>query len=314
MCHAPRVEQPSLTPPRRLSEDAIHMQTFLQTVVLGLGTGSLDALLAVGLVLIYRTTGILNFSLASAGTISSYVTVSVASGRPLVLGVGAGIACGALLGLLTDLALRRVLRNGGELTAAVGSLAVAVLFAQVVHIAWGGQSGQFPAPFGVTSLSVGGIVIPELYLSSFVTSGVLAVALGGVLRCTRTGRMIRALSDSPETAELCGANRAVLVGSVFACAGALSAVASFFAAQIVFDPSFMDPFFLAALIAAVLGGLRSLPTAFVASLLLEVARTLFQAYAPGTISLYTQTFLLVLLVAVLALARGPFLLRPIRTV
>ena len=59
------------------------MQTFLQTVVVAVGSGSLDALLALGIVLIYRTTGVLNFAQAAIGTFGAYVLYAVAQGRPI---------------------------------------------------------------------------------------------------------------------------------------------------------------------------------------------------------------------------------------
>lgn len=293
------------------------MSTLLQTIIFGTGAGSLDGLLALGIVLVFRTTGVLNFAQAATGTLAAYVAYAVASGRPaawLWLAVPAAIAVGAATGGITYVVVGRVRNSHLVLAPTVATLALAILLQQVVRIGWGGTAGAFPQPLAGTAWSVGGVVVPGLYLAALGTAGALATGLGFGLRYTTVGTMIRALSDNGMAARLCGANVAALHAGLWATAGALAAVAGLFAAQIVFDPSFLDPFLLGALVAAVVGRLRSLSGAFLGAIGLEVARNLLGSYLPG-IAQYTQTALLLALVAVLLFApRGFVADMPERTV
>lgn len=279
------------------------MQNLVQTVVLGVGAGALDALLALGIVLIYRTTGVLNFAQAAIGTLAAYVAYSLAQGQPLWLSASLALLVAGALGAATSVAIGGTHGRDRALTATVATLAVAILLQQIVAIGWVSTAGSFPTPFGFSALVVGNVSVPYFIVAGILTSAGLALLLAAVLRWTRIGLGLRGIEEDPEAALLCGVSVGRLVIGVWAVAGMLAAVAGFFAAQLVFDPSYMDPFFLTALVAAVLGGLRSLPGAFVAAIGLEVARNLFEAYAPDRFTPYTQTFLILLLVAVLVL--GP---------
>jgi branched-chain amino acid transport system permease protein len=280
------------------------MGEFVQGVVLGIGTGAVDALLAMGIVLIYRTTGVLNFAQAATGTLSAYVIYSVSLDRPLWLALLAGLGTGALTGVVAQRLVRTVGGGRKALNAAVATLAVAILIQQIIRIGWGSTVGNFPTPFGFDAFQVGSVTIPHVLVASMVVAAGLAVAIGAALRFTRVGTMIRALADNLPAAQLCGANVAVLIAGVWGLSGGLAALAGFFAPQTgaAFDPSLLDVYFVGALVAAVLGGLRSLTWAFLGALALEVARTLFTLYAPVTLSGYTQPFLIAVLIVILVLA------------
>lgn len=278
------------------------MQTLLQTIVLGITSGAVDALLALAIVLIYRTTGVLNFAQAATGSLAAYVAFSLAQGRPLWLALGGMLLVAGALGAATSLAVSVAPGPGHALTSAVASLAVGILLEQIIAVGWGSALGNFPAPFGPAAVTVGGISVTWSGLAGVVVAAGLALALAAFLRWTRRGTMLRALEDDPEAVTLCGADVGHLVLTVWAIAGALAAIAAFFAAQLLFAPGYLDPYFLAALVAAVVGGLRSLTAAFAGALALEVARDLFQTYAPNQLTPFAQTFLILVLIAVLVLA------------
>jgi branched-chain amino acid transport system permease protein len=291
-----------------LSRAIIHhsrqtMDTFLQAVITGIGAGALDALLALGIVLIYRTSGVLNFAQAATGTLGTFVIYSASQGRPLALAIAAGIIAGGLTGIASFEIVRGIRTRHAALTWAVASLAIAILIQQIIRTIWGSTpQNPFPTPFGIDAVTIGSISITHLTIAGTFTAAALALGIAAALRWTRIGIMVRALADHPTAASLCGANVHLLLAGVWAIAGGLAAVAGFFAAQIVFFPSVLDPYFVAALIAAVLGGLRSLAGAFAGAILLEISRSLFQIYAPASLFPYTQTFLVLLLIAVLVFA------------
>lgn len=287
------------------------MDEFIQTVILGAGSGAVDALLAMGIVLIYRTTGVLNFAQATTGTLASFVVYSVALDHPLWVAIVAGLAAGSALGVGTDRVVSAIKTKNHALTSAVATLAVAILLQQAIRIGWGSTAGNFPMPFGISSWQVGSITVPYVTAASLITSAALVTAIGAFLQWTRVGTMLRAVADNKTAARLNGGNIGLLVGGVWAMSGALAATAGFFAAQVQsFDGSLLDVVFLGALLAAVLGGLRSLVGAFVGAIALEVVRSLFSLYAPDTVNAYGDTFLLVLLILFLVIAPRRWLAPP----
>jgi branched-chain amino acid transport system permease protein len=278
------------------------MDTFLQAVIQGVELGSLDALLAMGIVLIFRMTGVLNFAQAATGTFGTYIIYAVSQGRSLWLAVPAGLAAGAAVGIGTHRVLSTIRARQQALTAAVATLAIAILIGQVIRIVWGTLLPQSLPPIGLDSITIGSLDVAVLALWSAGTALVLAVGIGASLQFTRVGTMLRALADQPDAASLCGANVGLLVAGVWAVAGVLATVAGFFAAQTQLLPTMLDAYFVGALIAAVLGGLRSLTGAFAGAVALEIAHNLFETYAPSNLAGYTETFLILLLIAVLVLA------------
>jgi branched-chain amino acid transport system permease protein len=238
------------------------------------------------------------------------VVYSAADSVPLALALPAGILAGAACSVFCFEVVRGIRARDVALTSAVATLALAILIQQLIRITWGStQQNPFPTPFGLSAETIGDVSITHLTLASVGVAAGLALAVGAALRWTRVGTMIRAIADNPTSAALCGGNVHVLLAGVWAVGGGLAAVAGFFAAQIVFFPSFLDPFFVAALIAAVLGGLRSLTAAFVGALTLEVGRNLFEIYAPSSYFPYAQTVLVLVLIAVLVLAPRRWLAR-----
>jgi branched-chain amino acid transport system permease protein len=281
------------------------MDTVLQAVILGIGAGALDALLAMGIVLVYRTTGVLNFAQSATGMFATYVMYSVAMGRPVWVALLVGIAMGAAVGVLTYRAVSSIDVRQVALASAVATLAIAILLQQAIRIGWGSAPPitPFPTIFSIEpAFSIGSVAVPQLYLAAVVIALAIAVSIGALLQFTRQGTMIRALADHPDAAELCGGNIPLLMGGVWAVSGALAAIAGFFVAHLQFEASALDVYFVSALLASVLGGLRSLTGAFAGACVLETAKNLFQLQAPVDLQPYAETFLIVLLIAVLVLA------------
>ena len=285
------------------------MTNFLLTVILGVFQGSLDALLALGIVLIYRTTGVLNFAQAATGTLATYVVYWMSQGRGLAilwLAVPISLLVGGCTGVATYGAVRSIRAKRHALTAAVATLAMAILIRALIQqsINVGGYSavGQFPDPFSASFFSIGDLTVAYFYVAAITCSATLALGIGAFLQWTRIGTMLRAMADNVDAVALCGGRITVLAAGAWFAGGVLAAVAGFFYALLSFNPSFLDPLFVASLIAAVLGGLRSLTGAFIGGIALEVGDNLFQVYGPEDYRAFALTFLIVLLIAVLVLA------------
>lgn len=292
----------------------VQMTTFLQAVILGAGTGAIDGLLAMSIVLIYRTTGVLNFAQGTSGTFAAFVIYTAAIRLPLWLAVPAGLATGAALTAATDRVVSGMRTKHFGLSAAVATLGIAILLQQAIRVIWGTTTGSFPSPIGFGIIQVGTVTISYLAIWTAGIAVLSTLALAIAHRRTAAGTMIRAIADNPVGARLCGGNVRMLVSVVWGISGVLAAAAGFFAAQLSFDPALLDPYFVAALIAAVIGGLRNLGAALVGAVAIETARNLLVVYAPN-FTAYTQTTLVLILIAVLVFAPRSWLTRtPVRVV
>lgn len=240
------------------------MDGVLPFLLAGLSTGSLYALVALGLVLVHRGTRVLNFAHGDLATLGAYVTFELVSrglSFPVALLSGmlvaAGVAAGFYLAVLGP--ARR--RGASPLSLLILSLALSQILQALVLARWGAEPQRLSVPLpGGSAVAVG--------LGS--TLGLLFV-----VKKTRFGLALRALSEDPTAAETLGIPSRPILAVAWAVSAALAVVAGvFLAAEVLLDPSFMLDPFLKGFAAATLGGLDSLPGALVGGLVLGAAEGL----------------------------------------
>ena len=291
--------------------------TTVDLLVTGVLAGALVALMALGVCLIYRTSGVLNLSQGAMAAVGAYVCYAGASVMPmaaaLVMAVCVTAGVGALVGVVISSRIGRL----SPVTAVVASLAVAVVIDQVLQQGWGNNALVFPNVIGFDPVSLGPIDASRIGVFGFLAAVGLAGALTVFLRLTKLGLAMRAIVDDSQMVVMLGVPAAALRLLSWSMASALAAVAGFFIATLSgsLSPDIMDAYLVAALLSAVVGGLGSFVGAVIASFALAVAQSLFSVYAP-TIQLagksiplvsFSNTLIFVILVAVLLLApRGIF--------
>lgn len=253
------------------------MQSMIETALLALGSGAAAGMLALGVVLIYRMNGVINFALASSGTLSTFIVYSVAQGHPLWLAVIGGFLAGAVISISTYAAISIIHSGQRLLIAAIVSAAIAMLLQWVIQAAWSGIY-TFPSAFPPTLVTVGRWQIPQLYVGGLVTGLVLVLTISSILFVTRRGTRGNKPVARPETALLKGGSFNVRSAAGWGAAGVLASLSGFFEAQIVFDHTFLVTLLPLALLAAALGGLRNIPVTFCAAVVLQVAKTSFEAH------------------------------------
>jgi ABC-type branched-subunit amino acid transport system ATPase component/ABC-type branched-subunit amino acid transport system permease subunit len=254
---------------------AVFSQETLTFVLLGLATGSLIALEALGIVLTYRASGVLNFAAGAIGALGAYVAYSIrGDGGNSVLAVAAGLITGALLGLLVHLILV-LLRRSSIVAKTIATLGVMVALEGFMQLLYGTSSRQ-PASFLSTSLvsftSV--ITIPADALINIGLVVVLAVVLGIVYKRTLFGLATSAVAEDRQVAAISGwpAWKIELIN--FMVAGTLSALAAILLAPIVtLDASVLSLIILSALAAALVGRFSSFLIVTGAALLIGVLQS-----------------------------------------
>jgi branched-chain amino acid transport system permease protein len=259
------------------------LDRFLQYAFTGLSAGSLYALVALGIVLIYRSTRVLNFAHGDVATLATFVAFSLLSRQySFAVALAGALAVGAAIGIAFYLGvLVPAQRQGANLLGMVIlTLGLALIVQGLVVYVWGAEPVSLPFPVSDTkTYTVGVVVVSQLSLAT-LGAGVVGCALLYLLvQKTRLGLAMRATSENVMAAQTLGIPTRLVLGVAWAVASVLGVVAGLFLAPaLLLDPFFMLDPFLKGFAAAVLGGLNSLPGAVAGALLLGIAESLTGAY------------------------------------
>lgn len=284
------------------------MAAFAAHVVTGLATGGIYALLALGLVLVHRSTGVLNFAQGELATLSAFVCWALtvhgwafwpAFGVTVLLSFGGGFALHAL-------AIRPA--ESSSLVAVV-LLTVGLLLAinGLDTWIWGDGARRVHQPFSTASVHVAGAALSKQALGVAGVALAVALVVGAVLTRTKLGLGLRAAATSPAEARLAGVPVRALVATSWGLAAAVGAVAGVLAApSFGLEPNMMQTVLLYAFAAALLGGLRSLLAAVVGGFALGVALELLDAYVHWVDGVLRPPIAFALVLALLAARPGRF--------
>ncbi len=277
------------------------MDRLLQYVFAGLSGGSLYALVALGLVLIYRSARVLNFAHGDIATLGTFVAFTVVTrGLPIAVGLPIAILAGAIVAIVFYFgALVPAQRKGANvLGSVILTFGLSLILQGFTVWGWGAEPDRMPFPLSDTKVwKVGPVFVSELAAGTLAAAAVASALLFLLAQRTRLGLAMRATSENLAAAQTLGIpTRAVLAFS-WGAAAALAVIAGvFLAPALLLDPFFMlDPLFKG-FAAAVLGGMNSLPGAVVGGLILGIAESLTGAYIAIE---FKTTMAFVLIVAVL---------------
>ncbi len=277
------------------------MDILPQLIVSGLAAGSLYALMALGLVLIFRTTDIVNFAhgdMAMFSTFVAYVLIT-AYGAPFWAALLAAVAVGFLLGVFMDQVVLRPARRASVISLLIATLGVALILESVAGWLWGWEPKPFPRAVRGAPLILGDVVISRHSLLALGVAVSCAAGLFALLKLTRLGTAMRAVAQNRLAAQLLGVPVERISMLSWGIGAALGAIAGLFIAPFVFlEPAGFVKVMLKAFAAAVLGGFTSLPGAVVGGLLLGVFDNLVGGYLTTQLK---ETLVFALIIVVLAI-------------
>lgn len=256
------------------------LSTLFQQIINGLSLGSVYALIAVGYSLVYSILLFSNFAHGGFLVVGGYACyyLLTQSGYGIVLAsAGAVLASGVVAVLTERLAYKPIReRTSTTLYLLIASMGVSIIIENIFVIVVGGRFRALPEhtfPSGIFNLG-GGVTVSSFDILSLVVAVVFLGALQLFLSRTRWGLAIRAAACDLRTAGLMGVNVSLLIGIVFFVAGLLAAVGGIFlSVRYTLYPQ-LGNITIKAFIAAVIGGLGSLPGAVLGSLLLGLAEML----------------------------------------
>jgi branched-chain amino acid transport system permease protein len=276
------------------------MSRFVFLTFNGLSFGAVYAALALALVLIWRTTRVLNFAQGAMAVATAYVALSVTQWTGSYwVGFGAALVAGFILGAFVERVAFRGAENAPPLNAIVIGVGLLILIEAVVGMLYGSANRGFPAAYSTHNYSLGSTALfskQDVFTVGSVL--VLMVAIAALLTRTPEGLRMRAAAFAPEVARLLG----VRVGRLLTLGWALAALVGALAAMLVIPtglglyPQAMDGVFILGFAGAVVGGLESPVGAVVGGVLTGLALSYASGYIGSDI---TPLAALVLLVVVL---------------
>lgn len=272
------------------------MELFLQLVITGVMLGSIFALVALGWVLIYKCSGVLNLAMGELTMIGGYVCLGLYTRfqtfmpdtYAFLLGLVGTIFVGAILGLLTERIFLRKMIGEPILAVIMVTVGLSFFFKGMVFIIWDTDTQIFLPPiFSIEPIVLGGIAIGQVYLWSFVAALILMVVFVCFFKYTRWGLSMQACADD----EMAALSLGVSAKFVYAMAWAIAFMAAGVGGTLLgninglnYSVSLLG---LLVLPVVVFGGLNSIPGAIVGGIVIGILQNLaggyLDRYFPGGI-------------------------------
>ncbi len=254
----------------------------LNTLLSGLTTGAVYAAFALALVLIWRSTRIVNFAQAPMAMVTTLLALDlIDAGFSYWVAGAVALLAGLVLGAAVEFLLVRRVDQSSHINPVILTLGLFVFLHAAAAIIFSSQFRSFPAPFAIRGIEIGGTTI-GIGPANLFTIGAVAVTMVLLLllfRFTDLGLKMRASAFNQEVAKLLG----VRVGSMLTLGWALAAVVGSLSGLLIaggglVHPGYMDPVVVYGFVAAVLGGLDSPVGAVVGGLLLGLSLALVSGY------------------------------------
>lgn len=256
----------------------------LAQIINGLHVGSIYALIALGYNMVYGIVKLINFAhgdIIMVGAYAAYVAL-VMLGAPLVVAVLASIVVCALAGMLIERVAYRRLRTKGapRISLLITAIGVSIFLQNLSQLVFSSSGKSFPNVFDVPPINIGGTSISFLTILTIAVTILLMILLQILVKRTKMGKAMRAVSEDADAAKLMGINTNRIISYTFGLGSGLAAVGAvlYSSAYPVIDPYMGSMLGLKAFVAAVLGGIGSIPGAMLGGYIMGIAESLTKAY------------------------------------
>lgn len=255
---------------------------FLQQLINGLALGSVYALLALGYTMVYGIIQLINFAHGEIYMIGAFAGFYSASTLklPLIPTLLVAMAVSALAGIIIEKIAYKPLRNSPRIALLITAIGVSLFLQNAMRLLVGSNPKPFPDLINAGSINIGPIQIEVKTILMFGVSALLVILLQFIVYKTKVGKAMRASSQDMEAASLMGINVDNTISLTFAIGSALAGIAGVLVA--ISYPS-ITPYMgampgLKAFVAAVLGGIGSIPGALVGGIAIGLLETFSKAY------------------------------------
>ena len=263
--------------------------SFLQFLISGISLGSIYALIALGYTMVYGIAKMLNFAhgdVIMIGAYVAYVSISTLNLSPFFAVLIAVVTC-TLLGILIERVAYKPLRNSSPLTVLITAIGVSYLLQNIALLIFGSKAVNFTSVVSLPAFEiVPGLTVTGETAVTIAVSVVIMAALMIFINHTKAGQAMLAVSEDRGAAQLMGVNVNGTISLTFAIGSALAAIA---AVLLCSSYPVLSPYTgampgIKACVAAVFGGIGSIPGAMIGGILLGVIENLSKAYISSQMS------------------------------
>ncbi len=254
---------------------------FIKQFVNGIQVGSIYALVALGYTMVYGIVKLINFAHGDFIMVGGYVVVFTTPflanlGVPAWLCVLAAVAVCSAIGVLTEKIAYKPLRGAPSLSVLITAIAVSLCLQNLALIFFSSSPRPMSAVFDVAPVTIGSIQFSGISILTIVMSVALMVALQLFIKKTRVGKAMRAVSEDSQAAILMGISTNKTISLTFAIGSGLAAMAAvmYCSAYPQVQPYMGSMLGLKAFIAAVLGGIGSIPGAMLGGILIGLVESI----------------------------------------
>ena len=258
---------------------------FIKQIINGVQGGSVYALVALGYTMVYGIVRLINFAHGDFIMVGAYVSlfsIPVLSemGLPLWMCIFCAVVICALLGVSTERIAYKPLRGSPSLSVLITAIAVSLFLENLFLLVLGSAPRAFPAVFTMSSIRLGQVQIGGTTLLTIIISSGVMIALNLFINRTKMGKAMRAVSEDRDAATLMGINVNNTISLTFAIGSGLAAIASVMYCSMypLAEPFMGSMLGLKAFVAAVLGGIGSIPGAMLGGFVIGIVESLTKAY------------------------------------
>lgn len=260
---------------------------FLMQILNGLQIGAIYALVALGYSMVYGIVKLINFAhgdIIMIGAYASLLLITRLSLPPFLAVAGAIVIC-TLLGMSIEKVAYKPLRHSARISLLITAIGVSFLLQNVAQLAFGADTRMFTNLFP-GNLTIGSLVLPNVCIVTIAVSVVVMVLLTLLVNKTRIGKAMRAVSEDSDAALLMGINVNNTISFTFGLGSALAAIAAvlYCCAYSKVSPTMGSMLGLKAFVAAVLGGIGSMPGAVIGGLMIGMAESLTKSYISSSLA------------------------------
>ena len=261
------------------------MELFIKQIINGLQVGSIYALVALGYTMVYGIVKLINFAHGDFIMVGGYVAVFTIPflnglGMPPWLCVIFAVAVCMVIGVLTEKIAYKPLRGAPSLSVLITAIAVSLFLENAALILFSSNPKSVPTIFNVGAVSLGGIEVRGNTILTICLSICIMITLQLFIKKTKMGKAMRAVSEDGQAATLVGISTNRVISMTFAIGSGLAAVAA-----VMYCSSYpqVQPYMgtmlgLKAFIAAVLGGIGSVPGAMLGGVLIGLIESMTKGY------------------------------------
>lgn len=256
------------------------MDLLIQVLIAGITTGSIYSLIAIGVVLIFKSSGVINFAQGSMVMVGAFITYAlvVQFKIPILVSLLLAFLISGVIGMIIERSVLRYLTGVSLISIIMVTLGISYVMDGGALAAWGSSNFTFPKLFPSFSIQLGGIKVSSIYLWSFLTSMVLLVIFLLFFKYSKMGLSMRAAADNQKVAVVLGISSKKVLSLTWIIASAVATAGGILLASISALHVNLSYIGLIVFPVVILGGLDSIAGAAVGGLIVGVLEAISGVY------------------------------------